>query len=95
LFQVINGTLPDINMESIFEEPYQADKYFPFSTQQSSIYENGLEVYFSNSQFQGAYFRNEDIVIQSPFETIEEENKFVNSMFVNGDFITSENSRQS
>jgi len=75
-------------MESIFEEPFQADKYFPYSTQQSSIYENEPEVYFSNSQFQGAYFRNEDINIQSPFETIEDENNFVNSMFIDGDFVT-------
>ncbi|KEH18545.1 NAC transcription factor-like protein [Medicago truncatula] len=80
----VSSTMPKIRMESIFEEPYQADKYFPFSTQQSSIYENEREVYFSNSQFQGDYFRNEDMVIQSPFETNEEENNFINSMIVDG-----------
>nr|QSD99822.1 NAC family transcription factor [Melilotus albus] len=91
----VSGTLPEINMESIFEEPYQVDNYFPFSTRQCSIYENEPGGSFSNSEFQCANFRNEDIVIRSPFETIEEENKFVNSMFVDRDFVTSENSRQS
>jgi len=86
LCQVISGTLPEINME--FEEPYQADNDFPFSTQQSSIYENEPEVYFSNSQSQGAYYKYGDIAIRSPLEIIEEESNFLNSLFNDGDFVT-------
>lgn len=84
---LIGGTLPEINRESIIEEPYQADNDFPFSTQQSSIYENEPEVYFSNSQSQGAYYTYEDIAIRSPLEIIEEERNFLNSLFIDGDFV--------
>lgn len=82
-----------MNMESIFQAPHQADRYFPFSTQQSSIFENEQEVSFQNYRFPDAYFGNENIVVQSPFETIEEENKFIKSMFIDGEFVTSERRR--
>jgi hypothetical protein len=91
-FQVISGTLPAINMESIFQAPHQAENYYPFSTQQSSISENEPEVSIPNSQL-NAYFRNVNIVDQSPFQTPEEEVMFVNSMLTDGEFVTSENRR--
>jgi hypothetical protein len=91
-FQVISGTLPTINMESIFQAPHQAENYYPFSTQQSSISENEPEVSIPNSQL-NAYFRNVNIVDQSPFQTPEEEVMFVNSMLTDGEFVTSENRR--
>ncbi|GAU33578.1 hypothetical protein TSUD_359560 [Trifolium subterraneum] len=91
---VISGTLPEINMESIiFQAPHQAENYYPFSTQQNSISENVPEVSIPNSQLHNAYFGNVNTVDQSPFETPEEEDMFVNSMFTSGEFITSENKK--
>ncbi|CAK8560555.1 unnamed protein product [Lathyrus sativus] len=91
---VISDPLPEMNMESIFQEPHQAGRYIPFSTQQSLISENEQEVSVSNFRFPNAYFGNENIDFQSPFETIEEEEKFVNSMLIDREFVSSEKRRQ-
>lgn len=73
---VSDDTSPEINMESIFQA---AEKYLP------SISENEQEVSIPNSPLHDAYFRNDNIIVHSPFETIEEEDKFVNSMIIDGD----------
>jgi hypothetical protein len=73
----VGDTLPEINMESIFQA--QAEKYLP------SISENEQEVSIPNSPIHDAYFRKDNIIVQSPFETIEEEDKFVSSMIIDGD----------
>ena len=91
LFQVISGTLPEKNMEPMFQEPHQAEKYFPFSTYQSSISENEMEVSLSNSGFYDS--ESGHIDMQSPFETIEEENQFIDSMLNDGYFVNSEKIR--
>ncbi|XP_045789452.1 NAC domain-containing protein 69-like [Trifolium pratense] len=87
---VISGTLQEINMQSIFQAPYQAENYYPFSTQQSSISENEPEVLIPNLQLHNAYFRNVNKVDPSPFKTPEEEDTFVNSMLTDGEYIASE-----
>lgn len=93
LFQVISDPLPEMNMGSIFQEPHQSDRYFPFATQQSLISENEQEVSVPNFRFPDAYFGNENINFQSPFETIEEEDKFINSMLIDREFVTTEKRR--
>nr|QSD99817.1 NAC family transcription factor [Melilotus albus] len=89
----VSGTLPEIGMESMFQGPHQAEEYFPFSIQQSPISENEQEIPIPNSRLHDAYFGNENIVVQSPFQTLEEEDKFVNSMIIDGEFVTSEKRR--
>ncbi|XP_024628247.1 NAC domain-containing protein 69 isoform X2 [Medicago truncatula] len=79
----VSETLPEINMESIFQA--QEENFFPFSPQQSSISENEQEVSIPNSRLHDAYFRNDNIIVQSPFKTIEEEDKFISSMIIDGD----------
>lgn len=79
----MSETLPEINMESIFQA--QEENLFPFSPQQSSISENEQEVSIPNSRLHDAYFRNDNIIVQSPFKTIEEEDKFISSMIIDGD----------
>ncbi|WJX92383.1 hypothetical protein P8452_74031 [Trifolium repens] len=55
----VSGTLPKINMEStMFEAPYQVERYLPFSTQRSS---NEQNVSITNSQLHDAYFGNVNI----------------------------------
>jgi hypothetical protein len=73
-------------MEPMFQEPHQAEKYFPFSsTYQSSISENEMEVSLSNSGFYDS--ESGHIDMQSSFETMEEENQFINSMLNDGYFV--------
>ncbi|KEH18539.1 putative transcription factor NAM family [Medicago truncatula] len=88
---VISGTLLEKNMEPMFQEPHQAENYFPFSTYQPSISENENEVSLSNSGFYDS--ESGHIDMQSPFETIEEENQFINSMLNDGYFVNSEKIR--
>lgn len=93
LFQV--GTLPVMNLESIFQAPPQAEEYdFPASMQQPSI---GIEqeAFPPNSPFLNAYFRNENSSMQLPYETTEEEDnadEFVNSILADEDVFISEES---
>ncbi|KAJ1408344.1 NAC domain [Sesbania bispinosa] len=87
----VGGTLPEMNMESIFQEPHQAENYFP-SNQQSPV---GIEqeASFPNSPLLNAYFRNENSSMQTPLETTEEEDEFVNSILVDGNFFITEERR--
>ncbi|KAJ1419742.1 NAC domain-containing protein 69 [Sesbania bispinosa] len=61
----VGGTLTEVNMESIFQYPHQAENYFP-SNQQSPV---GIEQEASipYSLLLNAYFRNENNSMQTPF----------------------------
>ncbi|XP_061340888.1 NAC domain-containing protein 62-like [Gastrolobium bilobum] len=84
------GTLPEMKMESIFQAPLQAEN-FP-STQKSPI---GIaqEASFPNSPCLNAYSRNENSSVQTPFETAEEEDEFLNSILADEDFFIIEERR--
>ncbi|KAL2336299.1 hypothetical protein Fmac_010745 [Flemingia macrophylla] len=77
-------------METISSETYQAEKCF-FPTPQSPTGAELGEPYFANYPFNGAYFRNENIM-QTPFKTTEED-EVLNSILVDDYSVISEESK--
>ncbi|XP_027334671.1 NAC domain-containing protein 62-like [Abrus precatorius] len=89
----VGSTLPEMSMDTIFPAMQQAEKYFP--QEQLSPIAIEQKASFTNSPFHyNAYFENENIIIQTPFETIEEENDFISSRLVDDVFVINKEDKE-
>ncbi|XP_027334670.1 NAC domain-containing protein 105-like [Abrus precatorius] len=89
----VGSTLPEMSMDTIFQAMQQAEIYF--SQEQHSPIAIEQEAFFTNSPFHDdAYFRNENIITPTPFETIEEENEFISSMLVDDVFVINKEDKE-